>query len=62
MFYTVNQVADMLHVCRETVVRYLRLGLLRGGKIGGRKWVVPAEAVQELAQRLGNETSGSRAA
>lgn len=49
---TVQETADYLHFCAETVKRRLRGGELPGIKVGGR-WLVPkAQLIENLLSRL----------
>lgn len=48
--YTVPEVADRLRLHQQTVREWLRLGKLKGIRLGGTKagWRIPAEEVQRL--------------
>lgn len=48
---TVEEAAGKLRLCRTTIQRMLRDGRLRGVKVGGHYWRVPARAIEEF---LGN--------
>ncbi len=45
--YTIEEAAEILPVCHQTIRRYLKNGRLRGQKIGGR-WLINEESINEL--------------
>ena len=50
--YTVNQAAACLLVTSDSVRTWLRLGLLKGSKIGGgRVWRITEEQIQEFLKK-----------
>jgi excisionase family DNA binding protein len=52
---TVQETAEYLHSCAETVKRLLRKGELPGIKVG-RRWLVPkAQLIEYLLSRLTTE-------
>jgi excisionase family DNA binding protein len=56
---TVEQVAELFSVNRDTVRRWLRLGRLKGIDLGGRAgYRISREEVRHFRQRL--ETGGAR--
>ena len=50
--YTPSDIAKALNFSEETVRRYLRTGILKGTRIGGKKYVITNEALQDF---LGEE-------
>ena len=46
--YTIDQVADILSVDKETVKRYIRLGKLKASKISSKVILTPESALQEF--------------
>jgi excisionase family DNA binding protein len=46
---TTDQVAELLGVCRHTVIRQIRSGALPANKFG-RAWRVPAAAVHAIVE------------
>ena len=50
VFYTPEEVAELMQVRTETVHRWLREGQLKGKKVGGgRFWRVTEEAIREMS-------------
>jgi excisionase family DNA binding protein len=49
-FLTPAQVASLLQVRKETVRMWLRRGLMKGVKIGGKSWRIPRRAVEEFGE------------
>ena len=45
--YTIDEVAELLHVTRRTVYNYIKEGKLKATKIG-KYWRVTAKALEEL--------------
>lgn len=56
-FATVDQVAEVLHFKRDTIVKMLRSGELQGTKLG-HQWRIP---IGPLAERLGCDPSEFKA-
>jgi excisionase family DNA binding protein len=55
--YTANEVAEMLNCRRKVVYRLLRVGELRGIKLGEHgDWRIQKDALDEFLER--NEASG----
>lgn len=50
---TVDEAASFLRVSRETVLRHLRTGKLRGVKVG-QLWRIPRAELEKLAQPEGD--------
>lgn len=48
--YKPEEVAEMYRVNPETVYRWLRLGRLKGKKLGGQIWRVTESALREFEQ------------
>lgn len=46
--YTVEEVADLLHVNQDTVRRYIREGKIKASAPGGRKYVITEDQVYSL--------------
>lgn len=53
--YTVDELADLLHMCRETVYRHLSTGRLRSLKVGRLRRVTEAQLTEFLESM---ETTG----
>lgn len=45
--YTIEEAAEILPVCYQTIRRYIKNGRLRGQKIGGR-WLINEDSINEL--------------
>ena len=45
--YTIDEVAELLHVTRRTVYNYIKEGKLKATKIG-KYWRVTSKALEEL--------------
>lgn len=45
--YTLNEVADILHITRRTLYNYIKEGTLNASKVGGR-WRVTEEELRKL--------------
>lgn len=56
--FTVAQVAQRFGRCESTVRSWLTAGLLRGYRLRGREWRIPAAAIVEFEQ---SEREGQRA-
>lgn len=48
-FYSVNQICDLLHVTRRTVLNYIQSGSLRAVKVGG-KWQISQAALTDFTR------------
>ncbi len=46
-FYTISDVAAILHICERTTYEYIYQGKLRAAKIGG-KWIIKEEWIDEF--------------
>ena len=49
-YLTVQQVVDSLHICDETIYRYIKFGKLRAVRVGGL-WRIPEDALREFLEK-----------
>ena len=47
---TPKQAAEVLGVCRETVMRMLRDGLMPGFKLAGKRWRIPRDEFESFCR------------
>ncbi len=58
---TVKQVADRLHVNKETVYRWLRTGKLAGSKLGDKLWRITDDSLADfLSHRTGAKSEHAK--
>lgn len=50
-YYTINEVCEMLHICRQTFYNYVRRNSLRPEKIEGRLMVSSKELTRAIKTR-----------
>lgn len=55
---TVNDVAEMLYVGRNTIYDLLNSGQLKGFRIGSKSWRIPKKSLDDyILQKCGSTTS-----
>jgi hypothetical protein len=47
-FYSVQEVADLIHKSRQQVNIDCRLGKFEGAELVGKTWVIPVEAIGDI--------------
>jgi excisionase family DNA binding protein len=58
--YTPEEVAEILKIKERTVLEYLRLGRLKGLKMGGRIWRITEEQIDAFLEELQRESAEPR--
>ena len=56
--YTTEEAREFLRISESTIKRYLKKGLIRANKIGGRYKILGAELLRLVSPTLEEETRG----